>query len=189
MGNFLRVWLFCAFLLTLNCAEAKENPRLDVRWKVVSQNDSIVFIRLSLKSNTEAETLGNANFIFDYDEGFLSFAKNVGDGINNYDCFWYKGFETTDTSNNAICTVTKIHTGQLSININLEPGFAVPISSDTSYTAVIDMKFRILKPKSVTRLNLIMDKTKPPTFDNVFDDNFIPFDEGEGWDKPLILKL
>lgn len=144
--------------------------KLDVRWKIMNESDSLIFLQLQLRSWKESENIGNANIVFNYDDKVLGFANNKTEGATNKDCYWSQGFEPSDTSQNAFCTVTRPVYGQLSININLEPGFAVPITTDTTYTPVITLKFKKLKPEFQTSLTFKMDMMKPPLFDNIFDE-------------------
>jgi hypothetical protein len=174
------------FLLKPQFARAQENAKLDVSWKVVSCHDSTLIVQLAIRTNKSGEKIKNANFAFEYNANQLAFARKDSEGVNKIDYFWQNGFESSDT---IFTTVTRLVYSQLSVNIYFSRGSGIPISSETQYIPVINLKFKILKPGSLTKLTLLMEKTHPPTFDNAFDNHKKPFDEGYGWNDPLIVKL
>lgn len=152
---------------------------------MISNNDSFVILRMEIKSEKSGELLRDANFMFDYDNTRISFADEKDGGKTDTDFFWRPGFNPNDSTYN---TVTRIKTNVLSINIHAESFAGVPLTTDTGFLSIIDIKFRKKSKPINAKLNWLMKITADKSFENVFDNHFNPFQEGEGWTEPFVLR-
>ena len=159
---------------------------MDVRWKSTINNDSVLIIRLEIKTETPHTLLRDANFAFNYDPELVSFAYNKGYGKKDTDYLWLGGFIPNDS---VFATVTKLKKNAISINIHMETLYGIPVTMDTGYTPVIEIRFRKMTKGAIAKFEWEMPRISDRTFENVFDNNFIPYDMGDGWVRPFEVKL
>ena len=184
--NLTNLFIFSFLAIFGFHANSQNKAQIDTRWKMISNNDSFIRLRVEIKSNKSGVLLRDANFIFNYDNTQISFSDEKDGGKTDTDFFWQPGFNPNDSTYN---TVTRLKTNVLSVNIHAESFAGVPLTTDTNFLSVIDIKFRMKSKPLNAKLNWLMEVTADKTFVNVFDKNFHPFEEGEGWSEPFIVRL
>jgi hypothetical protein len=152
------------------------NPKLDARWTMVSNNGSIVKLRLAVRTNKQNTRLGDANFVFRFDTSSLKF-KPIN-GVNNVNYVWQPGFGPSAGYNSEGTSVTHPASGMISINLN-RAGVATLISSSENYTPVIDINFAIVNPTGNFSMNWEMSTSHAPILDDVFSDAYVNFEKGK----------
>lgn len=183
---YLKPILFIAIMVLSIYSKGQNHSQMDVRWKSIINNDSILIIKLEIRTETPRALLRDANFAFKYDPALVSFAYNKGYGKKDLDYLWLGGFIPNDS---VFTTVTKLKTNTISINIHVEKLFGIPITIDTSYTPVIEIRFRKIVKGAIAKFEWEMKRASGQTFENVFDNDFIPFNIGDGWRRPFEVKL
>ena len=159
---------------------AQSNPKLDAGWKMVSENDSSIIVRLEIKSVEINQRLRDGNLVFEFDTNRLSFECK-----KNIDFFWQEGFAPHDS---IYTTLTVLKSNVLSANIHVESMNGIPINSNL-FKPVIELKFRKKAHGVNAKIELLMAKSSPVTFENMFNNDLLPFYIGEGWSDPFIFRL
>jgi len=178
----LSLWAIIAFLLHFNSLKAQTgNPTLDAQWTVKSNNGSQLVLELGIRTNTSEENLGPAQFIFEFDDTYVSFDGGGSPGGSETDYTWQSGFgPTVYTGTNTGVTQSYIdaHTELINIDLDFTHGTGIAISSTSDYTPVIDLVFAVSDPTKSTTITWAMSEGTPPTFDDVQDDGYGSIDEG-----------
>ncbi len=106
LRNTLLIIIALAFTITASATE------LNGRVVVINDDGSNYKILLQLNTDTEAQKMGGATFVINYDTTLLSYSDNPENGIDFIFSNFNMGFYDT-------AKVTKITNGRLWLNIDL----------------------------------------------------------------------
>lgn len=155
------------------------HPKLDIRWKVISNDGKTIRMEMGIRTNTANENLGPSSFVFKFDPNIISFHSGGTLGTINVDYIWASGFGPGTGSNySKTSKVTQPKPGNMDIILDLAGGKGTGISNTAAYTPIIDIIFTIVNRSNNTGLKWAMSETNRPTFDDIFDDSYNPFDQG-----------
>jgi len=186
--QYLYVLIFIALIGYITPTRAQTgNPTMDAHWTIKTNDGSHFIVELGIKTNTDHEHLGPAQFIFLYNHNFMTFNGNsTGTGASGTDYNWLDSFNPAIYPDNltgyaSTSGVSQPSLGTIVINLDFNGAPGASISSGSDFTPVIDIIFTVVDPAKSDSITWAMNESSPPTFDGVTDDNIsspTSFDEG-----------
>ncbi len=183
--QYLYALIFIALIGSITPARAQTgNPTMDAHWTIKTNDGSHFIVELGIKTNTDHEHLGPAQFIFLYNHNFMTFNGNsTGTGASGTDYNWLDSFNPAIYPDNltgyaSTSGVSQPSLGTIVINLDFNGAPGAAISSSSDFTPVIDIAFTIVDPSKSDSITWQMNESSPPTFDAVEDDVYGNIDEG-----------
>ena len=170
MKRFLPQYLWIIIVFGGSIASLKAQMIMDAQWTVLQNNGTTLELELGIRTNTANENLGNAQFVFEYDNTYVNFAGG-GNGVSGIDYNWAGGFGSAPYDGGST-GVTTLAAGILDARLDFTSGTGVAISTTSSYTPVVDLFFAIAPSSSSQSMTITwaMNESTPGIFDDVTDD-------------------